>query len=104
MEDEKRHPKFEEEESVGLVCEPAVGAMNAFTTYDDGGMAYDDDIASDEDLEKLDWDKFPSLGPFSEEEAIVRIDKFEEELAKGEVKWIRIDDIHAELKKRHPWL
>lgn len=58
----------------------------------------------DEDLEKLDWDKFPSFGPFSEEEAIARIDKFEEELANGEVKWIRIDDIHAELKKRHPWL
>jgi hypothetical protein len=33
-----------------------------------------------------------------------RIDKFEEEMAKGEVKWMRIDDIHAELKKLHPWL
>ena len=48
--------------------------------------------------------RFSSYGPFSEEEAISRIDKFEEELAKGEVKWMRIDDIHAELKKLHPWL
>ena len=42
--------------------------------------------------------------PVFEEEVIARIDKFEEELAKGEVKWIRVDDIHAELKKLHPWL
>lgn len=101
--EEKRYPILEEE-GLDRVCEPVVGATAAFTTYDGGDMSYDDDVASDEDLEKLDWDKFPSFGPFSEEEAIARIDKFEEELAKGEVKWIRIDDIHAELKKRHPWL
>ena len=35
-------------------------------TYD--GMSYDDDIASDEELDNLDWSKFPSFGPFSEEE------------------------------------
>ena len=102
--EEKRYPILEEEDGVGRACEPAVGSMAAFSTYDDGGMSYDDDIASDEDLEKLDWDKFPCFGPFSEEEAIARIDKFEEDLANGKVKWIRIDDIHSELKKRHPWL
>ena len=90
--EEKRYPKFEEEESVGMVSEPIGTAVVSETCLvDDAG-------------ENLDWDKFPSLGPFSEEEAIARIDKFEEELAKGEVKWIRIDDIHAELKKLHPWL
>ena len=101
---EKSYPTFEEEESVGMVSEPATGAVAAFTTYDGGDATYDDDVASDEDLDKLDWDRFPSFGPFSEEEAIARIDRFEEQLAKGEVKWIRIDDIHAELKKLHPWL
>ena len=28
----------------------------------------------------------------------------EEELAQGKVRWIRVDDLHAELKKLHPWL
>lgn len=36
------------------------------STYD--GMSCDDDIASDEELDNLDWSKFPSFGPFSEEE------------------------------------
>ena len=40
----------------------------------------------------MDWDRLPSLGPFSEEEAIARIDRFEERLAKGEVKWISSED------------
>ena len=55
-------------------------------------------------IEEIDWNRLPSLGPFSEEEAIARIDKFEERLAKGQVKWVRVDDIDAELKRRHPWL
>lgn len=48
--------------------------------------------------------RFFSYGPFSEEKAISRIDKFEEKLAKGELKWMRIDDVYAELKRLHPWL
>ena len=38
-------------------------------------------------IDDLDWDKFPSSGPFSDEEAIARINRFEERLRKGEVKW-----------------
>ena len=49
-------------------------------------------------------DSFPSQGPFSEEEAVARIDEFEEQLRNGLVEWITIDDLHAELKKRHLWL
>ena len=96
--EEKKYPVFEEEESVGMVNEPMAEAVVASPQTEDGVTTVHDWINN------LDWDKFPSYGPSSEEEAIARIDKFEEELAKGEVKWIRIDDIHAELKKRHPWL
>lgn len=96
--EEKKYPVFEEEESVGMVNEPIAEAVVASPQSEDGVTTVHDWI------DDLDWDKFPSYGPSSEEEAIARIDKFEEELAKGEVKWIRIDDIHAELKKRHPWL
>ncbi len=95
--EEKRYPILGEEESVGMVSEPTSGLAVAFTTYDDGST-------SDEESEKLDWDRFPSYGPFSEEEAIARIDEFEGHLAKGEVEWIKIDDLHAKLKKLHPWL
>ena len=102
--EEKHYPTFEEEESVGMVSEPAAGAVAAFTTYDGGDATYDDDVASDEDLDKLDWDRFPSFGPFSEEEAIARIDKFEEKLAKGEVKWISSEDAWKQLYEKYPWL
>ena len=96
--EEKKHPVFEEEVSVGMVNEPIAEAAVAPTQLADEAMPEHDGI------DDLDWDKFPSFGPFSEEEAIARIDKFEEELAKGEVKWVRVGDLHAELKKRHPWL
>lgn len=102
--EEKRYPILEEEDGVGMVCEPAVGATTVFSTYDDGGMSYEDDIATDEDLEKLDWDKFPSFGPFSEEEAIARIDEFEKELEAGKVEWISSEDAWAHLYERFPWL
>ena len=101
--EEKRYPILEEEGGVGMVCEPAVGSTAAFSTYDDGGMSYDDDLASDEDLEKLDWDKFPSFGPFSEEEAIARIEEAERDL-KDPNKWISSEDAWAQLYKKYPWL
>ena len=64
----------------------------------------DDDIASDEELDDIDWDRLPSLGPFSEEEAIARIDRFEERLAKGEVKWYTSEEVDKMLYEEFPWL
>lgn len=64
----------------------------------------DDDIASDEELDDIDWDRLPSLGPFSEEEAIARIDRFEERLAKGEVKWYTSEEVDKMLYAKYPWL
>jgi hypothetical protein len=101
--EEKRNPILEEKESVGMACEPAVGAATAFTTYDDGGMSYGDDIASDEDLDKLDWDKFPSFGPFSKEEAIARIEEAERDL-EDPSKWISSEDAWKQLYEKYPWL
>ena len=54
--------------------------------------------------EDLDWDKIPSFGPFSDEEAIARIDKFEEELARGEVEWISDEEAREHLYRKYPWL
>ena len=91
MED-KKHPIFEEEESVGMVSEPVATAV-----------ATENCLVDDAD-EDLDWDKFPILGPKTEEEAIARIDKFEEELAKGEVKWISSEEAWKQLHEKYPWL
>ena len=52
----------------------------------------------------LDWDKFSSISPFSDEEAIARIDRFEERLRKGEVKWTSSEQMWEELYNKHPWL
>ena len=94
--EEKKHPKFEEEESVGMVSEPVATSTVAQT---------DDDITDDHDwIDDLDWDRFPILGPKTEEEAIARIDKFEEKLAKGEVKWISSEEMDRQLYEEFPWL
>ena len=52
----------------------------------------------------LDWDRLPSLGPFSEEEAIARIDDFEERERNGQVKWYSSEEVDKELYEEFPWL
>jgi hypothetical protein len=67
------------------------------------GKSYSQEEA-ERSLEDLDWDKIPSFGPFSDEEAIARIDKFEEELARGEVEWISDEEAREKLYSKYPWL
>lgn len=94
--EEKKYPVIEEEEGKDVACEPVATVAVPLTDVDDP--------ITDDELDELDWSRFPSQGPFSEEEAVARIDEFEEQLRNGQVEWITIDDLHAELKKRHPWL
>lgn len=63
----------------------------------------DDEIASDEDLDKLDWDRFPSFGSFSEEEAIARIEEAEKDLSDPS-KWITSEQMWQQLYEEFPWL
>jgi len=63
----------------------------------------DDDIAADEELDKLDWDRFPSFGPFSEEEAIARIEEAEKDLSDPS-KWITSEQMWQQLYEEFPWL
>jgi len=99
--EEKGYPHIDEEEGVGMCCEPMADAVVdtsvRTTKLADGSTLVHDWI------DDLDWDRFPSYGPFSEEEAIARIQKAKDNL-KNPTKRIRIDDLHAELKKLHPWL
>ena len=101
MKEEDEISRLERDTACLRASEPSAASMADVSAYD--GMSYDDDIASDEELDNLDWSKFPSFGPFSEEEAIARIEEAEKDL-EDPSKWIRIDDIRVELRKRHPWL
>ncbi len=56
------------------------------------------------EIDDLDWNRLPILGPKTEEEAIARIDRFEERLAKGEVHWTSTQDFDKELYAEFPWL
>ena len=49
------------------------------------------------------WDKFPSYGPFTEEEAIARIEKAEEEM-KDPSKWVTSEEVDKYLFEKFPWL
>ena len=84
--EEKRYPSIEEESGMDMACEPAVDVATAPTSADGITMVHDW-------IDDLDWDRFPSFGPFSEEEAIARIDKFEEKLARGEVNWYSSEEV-----------
>lgn len=102
MKEEDEMTRLEKDTACFRACEPSADSMAAVAICDD--TSYDDDIASDEELDKLDWSKFPSLGPFSEEEAIARIDEFEKELAEGKVEWISSEDAWKQLYEKYPWL
>ena len=64
--EEKRYPTIDEEAGIDMACEsPATVAVETRPT---------DGITEVHDwIDDLDWDCFPSLGPFSEEDAIARI-------------------------------
>lgn len=96
--EEKKCPILDEEDVVDKVCEPVAAVEVAAPTSVDGVTTVHDWI------DDLDWDKFPILGPKTEEEAIARIDRFEERLAKGEVKWISSEEAWQRLYERFPWL
>ena len=100
--EEKRYPEIEEEEKVGMCSEPMADPI---PDYMSSASRLADGVTEVHDwIDDLDWDRLPILGPKTEEEAIARIDKFEERLAKGEVKWISSEEAWAQLHNKYPWL
>jgi hypothetical protein len=95
----KRYPTFDEESSIDRCCEPAVAELAEPLVKSLDGVTTVHDWIDD-----LDWDKFPIIGPKTEEEAIARIDAFEERLEKGQVKWYTSEEVDRMLYERFPWL
>lgn len=96
--EEKRYPTIDEEAGIDMACEPVAVSIATESKSADGITEVHDWI------DDLDWDRFPSLGPFSEEEAIARIDDFEERERNGQVKWYSSEEVDKELFERFPWL
>lgn len=101
--EEKRYPTIEEVDDgeyqssgIDMACEsPATVAVETKPT---------DGITEVHDwIDDLDWDRFPSLGPFSEEEAIARIEEAERDL-NDPSKWISSEQMWERLYERFPWL
>ncbi len=93
--EEKRYPVFEEEENVGMASEPIAAPVADYMPVDA--------IVADDEIENLDWDKFPCMGPFSDEEAIARIAEAEKDLGDPS-KWISSEEVTRRLYEKFPWL
>ena len=94
--EEKKYPTVEEKSFGGMVSEPVAAPVPDTMSAD--GMTEVHDWIDD-----LDWDKFPSFGPFSDEEAIARIEEAEADL-KDPSKWITAEEMDRRLYERFPWL
>ncbi len=81
-----------------MACEPVAGVAAPSRSFTNGITEVHDWI------DDLDWESLPVLGPKTEQEAINRIDKFEEKLARGEVKWISSEEVDRMLYQKYPWL
>ena len=99
--EEKRYPEIEEEEKVGMCCEPMADPI---PDYVSSTSRLADGVTEVHDwIDDLDWDSLPILGPKTEEEAIARIERAEAELDDSS-KWVTSEQMWAELHQKFPWL
>ena len=96
--EEKRYPIMEEETGMDVACEPV-----AAVTAEPMTMTIDNETAEHDWIDDLDWDRFPSFGPFSEEDAIARIEEAERDL-EDPSKWITSEQMWERLYNKYPWL
>ena len=99
--EEKKYPVFEEEESVGMCCEPPVG-------YAATGSGYANTLAdSEECIAQIPVGK---LGFYTEDPAVfeARIAEIEADVERAEQGdesgWLTAEEFDVELKKEFPWL
>jgi hypothetical protein len=92
--EEHKYPKPQQEEKTDLCKEPisvtSATSISRINSTNDG-------------IEDIDWEKIPNFGPFTEEEALARIEQAEADL-NDPSKWINAEDFNKELLKSFPWL
>ena len=97
--DEKRYHEIEEEEGIGMCCEPEAG-------YAATGSGYANTMAGACDMISDDFD--PGIGPYTIEELDARIDEAEQFIAQAEKgdwsNWVTEDQSRANLYSKYPWL
>jgi hypothetical protein len=95
--EEKRYPKLEEEEGIGMCCEPETG-------YAATGSGYANTMVRDMISDDFD----PGIGPYTMEELNARIDEAEIFIAQAEKgdwsNWVTSEAMDAELYRKYPWL
>ena len=97
MKESKPYPHIDEEDgSTFKASEPVAVASCASPSTDDVANVHDR-------IDDLDWDHFPSFGPFSDEEAIARIERAEKDL-NDPSKWITAEEMDRRLYEKFPWL
>ena len=99
---DNRYPEIEEEEGIGMCCEPSVG-------YDATGSGYANTLATfnEESVDVTDaWD--PGIGPYDMKELNARIDEAETFIEKAEQgdwsDWVTESQSRANLYSKYPWL
>ena len=99
--EEKRYPRFDEDESIGMCNEPV--ADNYLAT----GSGYTNTLTEQEDCSQM---PIGRLGFYTEDpdEFEARIAEIEAEVERAEQgdesDWITAEEFNAELKKEFPWL
>ena len=97
MKESKPYPHIDEEDgSTFKASEPVAVVSCASPSTDDVANVHDR-------IDDLDWDHFPSFGPFSDEEAIARIERAEKDL-NDPSKWITAEEMDRRLYEKFPWL
>lgn len=97
MKDSKPYPHIDEEDGSTFKASEPVAVASYASSSPDGVTTVHDWI------DDLDWDRFPSFGPFSDEEAIARIERAEKDL-NDPSKWITAEEMDRRLYEKFPWL
>jgi hypothetical protein len=99
---DNRYPEIEEEEGIGMCCEPSVG-------YDATGSCYANTLETfnEDSVDVTDaWD--PGIGPYDMKELNARIDEAETFIEKAEQgdwsDWVTESQSRANLYSKYPWL
>lgn len=97
--EEKRYPRFDEDESIGMCSESFVG--HASVSSEQANVMTDYDCLLSDDYD-------PGIGPYTMDELNARIDEAELAIERAEngdeSDWVTAEEMDVELYRMFPWL